>query len=162
MKIEQRIQDLHIELPHAPQPLASYYPCVQVGTLVFLSGQGTVFNGKRLYEGKVGESQTKEEGIAAARICGLNLLAQLKQYLGDLDKVKKIVQLRGYVASSHDFFDQPQVINGVSDLMVEVFGKEIGSHSRCAIGTNVLPNNITVEVEMIVSVYGNKTQQKVE
>jgi enamine deaminase RidA (YjgF/YER057c/UK114 family) len=142
--------ELGIELPDAPNPVASYLPSVRTGNLVFISGQGTVYNGARKFIGKVGEVRTKEEGYQAAYICGLNLLAQLKRVIGDLDQVKKIVHIKGYVACSDDFYEQPAVVNGASDLMVKVFGNEIGRHSRCAIGVNVLPNNITVEVEMVV------------
>lgn len=152
MKIENRLHELGLNLPSPPIPVASYVPCVQVGNLVFLSGQGTVFNGERLFEGKVGEARTLEEGREAAKICGLNLLAQLKHFLGDLDRITKIVNIRGYIASHHTFYGQPKVLDGLSNLLIELFGDEIGKHSRCALGTNVLPNNITVEVEMLVQV----------
>jgi enamine deaminase RidA (YjgF/YER057c/UK114 family) len=124
MLIEQRLKELGIELPDAPNPMASYLPSVRTGNLIFISGQGTVFNGVREFIGKVGKERTKEEGYQAAYICGLNLLAQLKKMVGDLDQVKKIVHIKGYVACSDDFYEQPAVINGVSDLMVTVFGNE--------------------------------------
>jgi len=152
MKIEQRLVELGIKLPDAPVPVASYVPCVRTGNLIFISGQGPVYNKVRKYTGKVGKERTKEEGYQAAYICALNLLAQLKNYIGDLDKVEKIVHIKGFVASGNDFYEQPFVVNGASDLMVKLFGDEIGMHSRCAIGINVLPNDITAEVEMIVEV----------
>jgi len=151
MKIEERLKELKIELPKAPAPIASYIPCKRNGNLVFVSGQGTALNGKDTYKGKVGEELTVEEGYQAARYCGFNLLAQLKEYLGDLDCIKGILHIKGFVASANDFYSQPQVVNGVSDLMVEVFG-EAGRHTRCALGANALPGNIPVEVELIAEV----------
>lgn len=150
MIVEKRMDELGIELPDQAKPVASYLPCVRTGKLIFISGQGTSYNGVRKFIGRVGKERTKEEGYQAAYLCGLNLLAQLKGFIGDLDQVRKLVHLKGYVASSDDFYEQPAVVNGASDLMLKVFGNEIGQHSRCAIGTNVLPNNITVEVEMVV------------
>jgi enamine deaminase RidA (YjgF/YER057c/UK114 family) len=151
MKIENRLKELNIELPEAPAPVAAYVPCKRSGNLVFVSGQGTSVNGQETYKGKVGAELTLEEGYQAARLCGLNLLAQLKKFLGDLDCVKSIVHVKGFVASDNNFYFQPKVINGVSDLMVEVFG-EAGRHTRCALGVNVLPGNIPVEVELIAEV----------
>ena len=149
MHIEQRIRELGIELPEAPVPVASYVPCKQAGELLFISGQGPIINKVQAYTGKVGKELTEEEGKDAARLCGLNLLAQIKKFLGDLDRVEEVLNIRGFVASSDSFYNQPQVLNGVSDLMVQVFG-ERGRHTRCALGTNVLPGNIPVEVEMII------------
>ena len=151
MKIENRLKELNIELPEAPAPLAAYIPCRRSGNLVFISGQGSSFNGRETFQGKVGAELALEEGYQAARYCGLNLLAQLKKFLGDLDSVKQIVHVKGFVASDANFYSQPQVINGVSDLMAEVFG-EAGRHTRCALGANVLPGNIPVEVELIAEV----------
>ena len=151
MKIENRLKELNIELPEAPAPLAAYIPCKRSGNLVFVSGQGTSINGKETFLGKVGAEITLEEGYQAARNCGLNLLAQLKKFLGDLDNVKGIVHVKGFVASDNNFYSQPKVINGVSELMIEVFG-EAGRHTRCALGANVLPGNIPVEVELIAEV----------
>jgi enamine deaminase RidA (YjgF/YER057c/UK114 family) len=151
MNIENKLKDLGINLPEPPSPVASYTPCKQAGTLVFVSGQGPVINGKQVYSGKVGAEISPEDAYQAARCCGLNLIAQLKQFLGDLDRVKRIVQVKGYVASGVTFESQPQVINGVSDLMVEVFG-DAGRHTRCALGTNTLPANIPVEAELIAEV----------
>ena len=151
MKIEERLKELQIELPQAPQPLAAYVPCKRSGNLVFVSGQGPSLNGGETPLGKVGVELTVEEGYHAARSCGLNLLAQLQKSLSNLDGVKSIVHIKGFVASGDNFYAQPQVVNGVSDLMVEVFG-EAGQHTRCALGANVLPGNIPVEVELIAEV----------
>lgn len=151
MKIENRLKELLIDLPEAPAPVAAYVPCKQSGNLVFVSGQGSAINGKDTYLGKLGEELSIEDGYQAARLCGLNLLAQLKKFLGDLDRVKNIVHVKGFVASAAGFTSQPQVVNGVSDLFADVFG-EAGRHTRCALGTNVLPGNIPVEVELIAEV----------
>ncbi|MBS6954387.1 MAG: RidA family protein [Clostridium sp.] len=151
MNIENRIEELGIKLPVPPVPVATYAVCKQCGNLVFVSGQGPIIEGKQMYTGKVGREVSREEGYQAARYCGINLLAQLKSYLGDLDKVKQVVHLKGFVASDNDFTEQPSVINGSSDLMVEVFG-EAGRHTRCALGTNVLPTDIPVEVELVVEI----------
>jgi enamine deaminase RidA (YjgF/YER057c/UK114 family) len=153
MKVENKLKELRIDLPDPPSPIANYVPCKQTGSLVFVSGQGPIINGRQLFTGKVGAELTLEEGRQAARLCGLNLLAQLKKFLGDLDRLKGIVHLKGFVACAANFEVQPQVINGVSDLMVEVFG-EAGRHTRSALGTNALPTNIPVEVELIVEING--------
>jgi enamine deaminase RidA (YjgF/YER057c/UK114 family) len=151
MKIENKLRELGIDLPDPPSPIANYVPCRQVGSMVFVSGQGPVINGRQIYTGKVGAELTVEEGVQAARLCGLNLLAQLKKFLGDLDRIKGIIHIKGFVACAADFAAQPQAINGVSNLMVEVFG-EAGRHTRSALGTNALPTNIPVEVELIAEV----------
>lgn len=151
MNIEKKLAELGIELPESPAPIANYVGCKKCGSQVFVSGQGPIINGRQLFTGKVGREVTQEEGYRAARACGINLLAQLKRFLGDLDQVKQVVHIKGYVASADDFTNQPAVINGCSDLLVEVFG-ENGRHSRCALGMNVLPTDIPVEVEMIVEI----------
>ena len=151
MKIEQRLQSLGIELPNPPSPIAAYVPCRQTGSLVYVSGQGPAQNGQLAKAGKIGADLTPEEGYQAARACGLNIIAQLKRFLGDLDRVKAVVQVVGYVACTNEFSGQPQVINGTSELMAEVFG-EAGKHTRYALGANALPGNIPVEVGAIVEV----------
>ncbi|MDR0387374.1 MAG: RidA family protein [Treponema sp.] len=151
MNIENKLKELGIDLPEPPSPIASYTPCKQAGNLVFVSGQGPIINGKQIYRGKVGAEISLEDAYQAARYCGLNLVAQLKRFLGDLNRVKSIVQVKGYVACGITFENQPQVINGVSDLMVEIFG-DAGRHTRCALGTNTLPANIPVEAELIAEV----------
>ncbi|MFW6269561.1 MAG: RidA family protein [Bacillota bacterium] len=152
MEIEKRIKEMGIKLPKTPEPVAEYIPAKQSGKLIFCSGQGPVKeNGKFLYTGKVGGEVSKEEGYEAARLCGLNALAAVKSVTGSLDKIQKIVKLRGFVNSTSDFIDQPQVVNGASELMVEIFGEK-GKHARSALGTSVLPDDIPVELEMIVEI----------
>lgn len=150
-KIDKRLEELGIELPESITPLFSYVPVQQTGNLLYLSGAGPTKNGELMYEGKLGEKYSVEDGQQAARLCGLNLLANLKNYLGDLDKVKKIVKVNGYVACATDFYQQPAVINGCSDLLVEVFGDN-GKHARCAVGAPALPRNFAVEIELIVEI----------
>ena len=151
MKVEEKIAEVGIELPVPPQPVATYTSCKQTGNLVFVSGQGPIIEGKQMYTGKVGAQLNADDGYQAARYCGINLLAQLKKYLGDLDRVKQVVHLKGFVASDSNFTEQPAVVNGASDLMVQVFG-EAGRHTRCALAVNVLPTDIPVEVELIVEI----------
>ena len=152
MNPEDKLLKLGILLPQPPQPKGSYTSCTRAGNLVYVSGQGPAIEGIPKYVGKVGQDLTQEEGYESARICGINLLAQLKSYLGTLDKIIKIVNLRGYVNSAVDFYGQSAVIDGASDLMKSIFGEETGIHSRCAIGVSNLPGNISTEIEMIAEV----------
>lgn len=149
--VEQRLMDLGIKLPVAPQPKAIYVPARQTGNLVYVSGQDCRKEGVLIYEGKVGSDLTIEQGQEAARQTMINLLAVLKSYLGDLDRVDKVVKLLGFVNSSPGFVEQPYVINGASELLEEVFGED-GKHARSAIASNELPFNTPVEIEMIVQV----------
>lgn len=151
MKIEEKLKILNIELPEAPSPVASYVPAKLIGDLIYISGQGPIINGIKMFEGKVGGEVTLEDGYKAARYCALNMLAQLKNIINELDLVEEIVSIHGFVASTSDFYDQPKVVNGASELMIEVFGDR-GKHTRCAVGLNVLPGNIPTEIEMIVRV----------
>ncbi len=151
MKIEQRIEDLGLTLPAAPTPMANYVTCRKTGNLLFFSGAGAFQEGKPVVFGKVGSDLTQEEGYQAARLAGLNLIAQLKKEVGDLDKVKQFVKVQAFVASSPDFQAQPAVMNGASDLFVEVFGEK-GKHARTAVAAPQLPFNIPIEIEMIVEV----------
>jgi len=153
MQIESRLKDLGIELPPAVTPVANYVPAVRSGNLVFLSGHGPFDETGTLITGKIGVDLTAEQGYQAARRIAIGLLGSLKALIGDLDKVSRIVKLLGLVNCTPDFGDQPKVINGASDLLVEVFGKK-GKHARSAVGTNALPMNIAVEIEMIVEVDG--------
>jgi enamine deaminase RidA (YjgF/YER057c/UK114 family) len=153
MQIESRLKDLGIELPAAVSPVANYVPAVRSGNLVFLSGHGPFDEKGTLITGKVGADLTAEQGYQAARRIAIGLLGSLKALIGDLDKVSKIVKLLGLVNCTPDFGDQPKVINGASDLLVEVFSEK-GKHARSAVGTNALPMNIAVEIEMIVEVEG--------
>lgn len=151
-KIDARLAELKIELPKAAAPVANYVPTVQIGNTLYVSGQVTVWNGEFKYVGKLGKEYSVEDGQKAARLCGLNIIAQTKAALGgDLDRVKRIAKLGVFVNSTDDFGDQPKVANGVSDLMVEVFG-EAGKHARFAVGTNVLPLNLAVEVDAVIEV----------
>lgn len=148
---EARLKALGIELPLAPRPLASYVPAVRSGNLVFLAGQGPVADGKLVVTGKVGAELTEEEGYKAARITILNSLAVLRAEIGTLDRVRRIVKLVGWVNSAPGFTRQPWVINGASDLLVEIFG-DAGRHARSAVGANELPLNIPVEIELVVEI----------
>jgi len=151
-RIDKLLAEKKIELPRAAAPVANYVPVVMAGHLAFVSGQVTVWNGEFRFIGKLGQEFAVEQGQQAARICGLNVLAQLKAALdGDLDRVKRCVRLGVFVNSTADFTDQPKVANGVSDLMVEVFG-DAGKHARAAVGTNVLPLNVAVEVEAVFEI----------
>jgi enamine deaminase RidA (YjgF/YER057c/UK114 family) len=151
MRIEDRLKELDIAMDDAPVPVGNFMTCCSTGSLVYISGQGPVKNNTPVFVGKVGREVSREHAYEAARLCGLNLIAQLKIAIGNLDRVKQIVSVRGVVASADNFYEQPSVINGCSDLLVEIFGDR-GRHSRCALGVNVLPQNIPVEIEMLVEV----------
>ena len=147
--IDQRLADLGISLPDAPPPAASYVPTVQTGSLVFISGQISQLDGA-LIRGKLGADMDLAAGARAARSCALSLLAQMKRACGgDLDRVARVVKLTGFVNSTPDFTDQPKVINGCSDLLVEVFG-DAGRHARSAVSAPSLPLGVAVEVEAII------------
>lgn len=149
MKIENRLKELGIELRSLEAPVANYLPAKVFGDCIYVSGCAPIKDGTALYQGKLGRDLTVEEGYQAAREAAINLISVLKFELGDLDRVTSIVKLLGFVASADDFFQQPAVINGASDLMVEVFG-DAGRHARAAIGVNAIPGNFPVEIEMIV------------
>ena len=151
MQIENRLKDIGIELPPAVSPVANYVPAVRSGHLVFLSGHGPFDETGALITGKVGADLTAEQGYQAARRVGIGLLGSLKAEIGDLDNVNRVVKLLGMVNCGPEFTDQPKVINGASDLLVEIFGDK-GKHARSAVGMNALPMNIAVEIEMIVEV----------
>jgi enamine deaminase RidA (YjgF/YER057c/UK114 family) len=149
MGAEERLRQLGLTLPEAPKPVANYVPAVRTGNLVFVSGQACLVNGEMKYKGKVGADLTVEQGYEAARLAALNALAILRAELGDLNRVRRVVKVFGLVNSAPGFNLQPQVINGASDLLVEVFG-EAGRHARSAVGANELPFDTPVEVELIV------------
>ena len=149
MSIEARLKELGIELPKAAAPVASYVPVVTLGNLAHVSGQLPFIDGE-LVTGRLGEDVDLELGMRAARACALMILAQLKAALGSLDKVERIVKLGGFVNSTGDFTDQPKVVNGASDLMVDVFG-EAGKHARSAVGVPVLPLGAAVEIDAVVA-----------
>lgn len=149
--IEERLKDLNIELPEAPKPLAAYIPAKQAGQLIFTAGQLPMVNGELFLKGLLGQDVEIEDANKAARICTLNGLAAIKGLIGDLDKIKQIVRVVGYVASVPNFTQQPAVINGASELLLEIFGDK-GKHARSAVGMAVLPLNASVEVELTVEV----------
>jgi enamine deaminase RidA (YjgF/YER057c/UK114 family) len=149
--VEMRLQELGIVLPEASNPIANYVNAVQTGNLIFLAGKGPTFEDGSMIQGKVGVHLTIEQGYEAARLTAINQLAVLKAELGSLDRVKRVVKVLGMVNASPEFTDHPKVINGFSDLMVEVF-KEKGKHARAAVGMGSLPGNIPVEIEMIVEI----------
>ncbi len=151
MQIEAKLKEMGIELPAAVTPVANYVPAVRTGNLVFLSGHGPNKEDGSLITGKIGSDLTTEQGYQAARRVAIGLLGSLKAVIGDLDKVERVVKLLGLVNCTPEFADQPKVINGASDFLVDVFGDR-GKHARSAIGTNALPLNIAVEIEMIVEV----------
>lgn len=140
---EEKIQELGIELPAVKEPVANFVKFRKVGNLLFLSGEGSE------QKGTLGKDLTVEEGYEAARATGIKILSSLKAATGDLSKIRQFVKVRGMVNSAPDFYNQPQVINGFSDLMVEVFGEK-GKHARAAVGHVSLPSNIAIEIEVIV------------
>lgn len=153
MNIDKILEDQGLKLPNPPAKGGIYDPVVKFGgNLYYLSGCGPVINGEQMMTGRLGSEYNIEEGQLAAKYCMLNLLANLKREIGDLSKVKKIVKMLCFVSSDNNFFDQPMVANGASQLLVDVFGEDIGSCSRSAIGVNSLPTNIPVEIELIVEV----------
>ncbi|MBP1713253.1 MAG: Endoribonuclease [Deltaproteobacteria bacterium] len=151
MNAEQKLKELGIVLPESPKPVANYVRAVRTGNLLFVSGHGPYNDGKILISGKLGKELTIEEGYKTARNVALNCLASIRTSLGSLDKVRRVVKLLGMVNCTEDFKDQPKVVNGASDLLVEVFG-EGGRHARSAVGMQALPNQIPVEIEMILEV----------
>ena len=150
-KIDRRLEELSLSLPAPVAPVATYAPFVVSGDLVFISGQVSFANGA-LIKGRLGDDLDLEGGIAAARACGLNLLAQLKSAVGgDLDRVRRVVKLGAFVSCTPDFVDQPKVANGCSDLMVAVFG-DAGRHARAAVGAPSLPLGAAVEVDGVFEI----------
>jgi len=151
-RVEERLRTLSIELPQPSKPGANYVPWARSGLLVFLTGQLSQWNGERRFIGKLGREFGVEEGQAAARLCALNLIAHARDAAGgDLDRVARIVRIAGFVNSTPDFVQQSQVVNGASDLFVDVFG-DAGRHARMAVGVAALPYDVAVEVEGIFEV----------
>ena len=150
-KIEQLINRLGIDLPDVPKPIAAYIPAKQTGNLVFTAGQLPMVHGELISKGLLGQDVEIDEANKAARICTLNALAAIKSVIGDLDRIKQIVRVVGYVASVPTFTQQPAVVNGASELLLEIFG-ENGKHARSAVGMAVLPLNASVEIELTVEV----------
>lgn len=150
-EVERRLKTRGLELPPPPAPVANYVGAITAGDLVFVSGHGPMRNGEFVYRGKLGRDVSVEDGYKAAELVILNCLASLKAEIGDLDRVKQIVKLLGMVNSTPDFVQQPQVVNGASDLLLALFGDR-GRHARSAVGMAVLPFDIAVEIEMVVQV----------
>jgi len=151
MSAEQKLEELGLALPPPPKPLASYVTVVKTGNLLFVSGHGPYDDGKTKLSGKIGRELTIEEGYQVARNVALNCLASVEAAIGSLDMVKRVVKVLGMANCTEDFKDQPKVINGCSDLLVAVFG-EAGKHARSAVGVQSLPNQIPVEIEMILEI----------
>ncbi len=151
MSAEARLKDLGIELPPAPTPAGLYSPAVQTGPLLFISGQVPLQDGRPLRRGKCGENVTLDEAAGLARVCAINALAIVRGHLGSLDRVARVVQVRGYVASADGFIEHPTVINGASQLLLDVFG-EAGRHARVAVGVAELPFGVPVEIEFLFEV----------
>ena len=149
MNPEKKLKDMGLEVPSVPKPVAAYVPGAVTGNLLFTSGQLPMQDGEVSYTGHVGSEVSVEDGYDAARICGLNCLGVIKAELGDLSRVRRVVKVSGFVSSAPDFEGHSQVVNGVSELLLEVFG-ERGRHARAAVGMANLPLGASVEVEMIV------------
>ena len=150
--IDARLTRLGIELPGVAKPVANFVPCVKVGRTLYVSGQITSWNGQIRYVGRVGAEISLDDARAAARLCALNLLAQVKAFLGDLDRVTRVCQIQGFVNAVPGFTDHPAVLNGASDLLVEVFGEAVGRHTRFAVGAGSLPFNVAVELAGVLEV----------
>jgi enamine deaminase RidA (YjgF/YER057c/UK114 family) len=151
MTFEEKLTSLGLALPEAPKPVATYVPAVQTGNLLFLSGVLPMRNGQLAFTGKLGRDLTVPEGVEAAKVAILNALAIAKQELGSLDRITRVVKVVGHVASADGFAEQPQVLNGASDLLVAIFG-DAGRHARVATGAAELPRGAAVEIEVILAV----------
>ena len=150
-RTESRISELKFFLPNPPKPLASYVAAKQAGALVFTAGQLPIVSGELISKGLLGQDVEIEEAYRAAQICTLNALAAIKGVIGDLDRIKQVVRVVGYVASVPTFIQQPAVVNGASELLIEIFGQD-GKHARSAVGMAVLPLNASVEIELTVEI----------
>ena len=147
---EENIKNLGLNIPNLPKALANYVPYKIVGKTMYISGQAPVKNGELIYKGKVGSDITVEDGIEAAKLCVINIIAGVKTGIeGDWDKLDSFVKLTGYVNCQNNFTDQPKIINGASDMLVDIFGDQ-GRHSRVAVGSNALPLGIAVEIDAVV------------
>ena len=149
---EENIMQLGINIPDMPAPLANYVPYKVSDNVVYVSGQGPVLNGDLMYKGKVNEDISIEDGIKAAELCCINIIAALKKSInGDWNRLDGFLKLGGFVNCKDDFYDQPKIINGASDLLVKIFGDQ-GRHARFAVGSNALPMNISVEIDAIIKI----------
>jgi Putative translation initiation inhibitor, yjgF family len=150
MNVNDRIKKIGITIPEPPAAGGIYTPALEFGErFVYTSGCGPQVNGVPVHTGKLGSDLTLEQGQEAARTCILNVLSVVKKQIGDLDRIKKVVKILSFVACSENFFDQPKVINAASQVLIDIFGEESGKAARSAIGTNVLPGNIPVEIEVL-------------
>ena len=150
-EIEARLQELGLELPEAAAPVANYVPYVIDGKQLWVAGQVPFWNGSIKYTGVVGEDVSVDGAVDAARVCALNILAQTKAALGDLDRIARVIKLGGFVNGVPGFADQPKVINGASDLLVKVLGNK-GLHARSAVGAGGLPLNVSVEIDAVIAI----------
>jgi enamine deaminase RidA (YjgF/YER057c/UK114 family) len=150
--IASRLETLNIELPSPPRSVANFIPCVLTGRTLYVSGQITSYNGQVRHVGQVGAEISIDEAKLAARLCALNVLSQVNAFLGGLDRVARVCQVQGFVNAVPGFTDHPAVVNGASDLFVEVFG-EAGRHARFAVGAGSLPFNVAVEIAAILEVH---------
>ncbi len=148
---EDKLKEMGITLPVAPKPLAAYVPAVLSDKYIYTSGQIPIVDGELRYKGKVGSELTEAQGYEAAKICAINCLSAVKELVGSLDNIERIVKVNGFVNSAPGFVSQPKVINGASELFSRVFG-EAGRHARAAVGVNELPMNAAVEVEIIAKI----------
>ncbi len=149
---EENIKKLDLKIPDLPSPLANYVPYKVSDNTVYVSGQGPVIDGKIIYSGKVGNEISQEEGVKAAELCCINIIAALKSSInGDWNRLDTFLKLGGFVNCDNDFIDQPKIINGASNLLVNIFGDK-GRHSRFAVGSNALPLNISVEIDAIIKI----------
>ena len=149
---EENIKQLGIEIPDMPAALANYVPFKVSDSIVYISGQAPVKNGELIYKGKVGKDIEIDEGIKAAELCCVNIIAALKKSInGDWNRLETFLKLGGFVNCNNDFYDQPKIINGASDLLVKIFGEQ-GKHARFAVGSNSLPMNISVEIDAIIKI----------
>ena len=151
MSFEKKIEQLYLKLPSAPVPLGAYVSCVKIDSYCLTSGQMPFWNNELKYKGKVGKDLSEKEAYEASKICALNCLSVIKNIVGSLDNVVKIIKITGYVNSAPGFNQQPKVLNGASDLISEIFG-DAGKHARVAVGASELPYDAAVELEMIVKV----------
>jgi enamine deaminase RidA (YjgF/YER057c/UK114 family) len=149
--VEQKILKMNLQIPELSKPLAAYVPAVQTGKLVFTAGQLPMVNGEIICKGILGEDVEIDQAYEAARICTLNALAAIKGVIGDLDRIQQVVRVVGYVASVPTFTQQPAVVNGASELLLEIFGEK-GKHARSAVGMAVLPLNASIEIELTVEI----------
>lgn len=152
--IDERLKEIGIKLPDPPKPAGSYIPVVVVGNLAFVSGQIPMRDGKVIFTGKVPTQKTVEDAQDASRLCTVNILAQLKANLGNLDRIMRIVKVSGFVNSTQEFTEHPKVINAASDMLYKIFG-ERGKHARIAVGVSSLPLDSTVEIDLVAEILPN-------